>query len=91
MTTTLNPDAAWSRMTVDSLVDGGVWGVPRSGLLFTKRGENELALTARMPWEPGMPITAAQVREQQDSDYAAICLHMMVAGITVTDETKEDS
>lgn len=82
----MTPEATWSRNLFDALNDGGTWGVPRSGLIFTKRGE-EFVLTARMPWMEGMPITAAQVDEQQLSDFEAIRRHMADAGITVTDET----
>jgi hypothetical protein len=60
--------------------------VPRSGLIFTKRG-NTLALTARMPHIPAMPITADELREQQDSDFEGTKLHFGAAGVTVTDET----
>jgi hypothetical protein len=83
----LNPThVAWSANIFRTIRDGGVWGIPRSGLLFQKRG-NALALTARMPHDPAMPITSAQLREQQDSDYEGTVLHFGAAGITVTDET----
>lgn len=78
--------AEWCRTMFDSLVDGGMWGVPRSGLLFTRRGD-ALVLTDRLPWQEGMPITKAQVREQQDGDLAAISRYMGIAGITVKDES----
>jgi hypothetical protein len=50
----------WSRNLFAGLSDGGVWAVPRCGLLFTKRG-NELHLTARMPHDPKMPISASEL------------------------------
>lgn len=79
---TLTSDALWCRRTFDSLKVGGVWGVPRSGLIFTRTGEDTLALTDKMP-PVGPPY------EDADDDYAVIARHMADAGITVTDETKE--
>jgi hypothetical protein len=87
MTTPLNPDhVEWSRQQFRIIADGGTWAIPRSGLIFTKRG-GALVLTSRMPHDPAMPITAAQLREQQDSDYDGTVLHFGAAGIAVTDET----
>jgi hypothetical protein len=83
----LNPDhVEWSRQQFRIIANGGSWGLPRSGLIFTKRG-NTLVLTARMPHDPAMPITPEQLREQQDSDYQGTVLHFGAAGIVVTDET----
>ena len=85
----LNPDhVEWSRNQFRIIANGGSWGVPRSGLIFNKRG-NTLVLIARMPHDPAMPITAAQLREQQDTDYAGTVLHFGAAGIEVIDKTGE--
>ena len=84
----LTPDAAWCRNVFNALADGGRWGIPRSGLIFARRGET-LVLVARVPWEDGMPGTAASLREDQDGDYAATKRHMGEAGIPVSDETTE--
>ena len=79
----LNPaHVEWSRNQFRTITDGGAWGIPRSGLIFTKRG-NTLVLTARMPHDPAMPITAEQLREQQDSDIQGTVLHFGAAGIEV--------
>jgi hypothetical protein len=61
----------WCQGVFDMLVDGGVWGVPRSGLIFTKRGET-LVLTS-----PDVP-TAEQLE-----DYDCIREHFAAAGLTV--------
>jgi hypothetical protein len=85
----LNPDhVAWSLQHFLTLRDGGTWGIPRSGLIFTKRGV-ELQLTARMPHDPAMPVTAEQLIEQQQSDYDLTKRHFESAGITVIDLTPE--
>jgi hypothetical protein len=62
--------------------DGGRWGVPRSGLIWERRG-NTLVLVNRMPWMKDMPITAEQLREQQDGDIKVISEHMRAAGVKV--------
>jgi hypothetical protein len=85
----LNPDhVVWSRNIFGTLADDGSWGIPRSGLIFVKRG-NELQLTARMPHDPAMPITAEQLIEQQRSDFDGTKTHFEAAGITVVDLTPE--
>lgn len=91
MSKSLNPsDVAWSSNIFRTIPDGGTWGVPRSGLLFTKRG-NELHLTARMPHDPAMPITIEQLTEQQDTDLGGIKRHFEAAGIPVVDRTERES
>lgn len=70
---------------------GGVWAIPRSGLVFQRTGIDTLTLTARMPHEEGMPVTREQLREQQESEYQGTLEHMQAAGITVTDSTKEQN
>jgi hypothetical protein len=72
----------WSRQLFDTMRDGGVWGVPRSGLLYVKRG-NRLVLTARMPYDPAMPIAEKQFDEQQHADIELIKQHFGAAGIVV--------
>lgn len=76
------PHATWCRQLFASLKDGGTWGVPRSGLIFTKRG-NTFILTTIMPHHPLMPITPEQLREQQDDEYDQIKSHFEAAGIQV--------
>jgi hypothetical protein len=83
----------WGYDLFHSLADGGVWGVPRSGLVFQRRGE-ALALTERMPYLPeiaeaaaegrDVPASAAELREYQDHDFAVIRDYFAAAGIEVT-------
>lgn len=75
----------WCRSTFSLLKDGGCWAVPRSGLIFTRRGQ-ELVWTARMPHDPAMSITPEQLKEQQDSEYAINKLNFEAAGIPMKDE-----
>jgi hypothetical protein len=72
----------WSRNQFRMLKDGGTWAVPRSGLIWQRRGD-ELILLTRMPWMKDMPITAEQLREQQDGDIKVIGEHMRAAGVKV--------
>lgn len=72
----------WSRRHFAMMKDGGVWGVPRSGLVFQRQGD-ELVLMTRMPHEEGMPVTPEQLAEQQRSDIAIITAHFGAAGVTV--------
>ena len=57
--------------------------MPRSGLVFQKR-EGMLVLTEAMPLMPGMPLTEAELREQQADEFETIKRHFGAAGITVT-------
>ena len=76
--------------------DGGVWGIPRSGLILVKReASRTFAVTARMPLMPGMvtfegePLTAEQLREQQDAEIAGLRARFERVGIQVVDETED--
>jgi hypothetical protein len=75
-------DIEWSANQFRLLNEGGVWGVPRSGLLWQRRGD-ELVLINRMPWMEEMPITPEQLKEQQDADVKIIAEHMRAAGVQV--------
>jgi hypothetical protein len=89
-------DLSWCRQQLDIVRDGGIWGVPRSGLLFTRRGDG-FVLTARMPWIEEMeqaylegrdvPSSADALRAYQDADYELIRSRFAAAGIEVTDGT----
>jgi hypothetical protein len=75
--------------------DGGVWGVPRSGLMFQRRGDT-LVNTMRMPFMPEMadpskncPHTAAELEALQEQDFQQHVEHFAAAGITVTKETPQ--
>lgn len=83
---------AWCRQQIDLLRVGGVWGIPRSGLIFTKTGPDEFTLTARMPWQPEMEgtITREQLIEQQDDELAVNRRYFAAAGVTIIDATTPD-
>lgn len=88
--TPTSPESAdFGRSLWRMLGDGGTWGIPRSGLVYRKdQGNARLVLTARMPWEEGMPISEEQLREQQNADHQGIELMMSVVGVTVDDESR---
>ena len=77
---------AWSMNLFDSIADGGTWGVPRSGLVFNRKGRT-LVLVMRLPHDPDMPLTPEQLQEYQQSDYEIIRRRFEAAGIPVTDAT----
>jgi hypothetical protein len=79
----ITPDMAWCQRQFAILNENGVWGVPRSGLTFQKQGD-KLVLIDLMPHMPGMPLTAAQLREHQRQDYELIRGEFAAAGITIT-------
>jgi hypothetical protein len=82
-----NPDfIAWSRSMYNSLNEGGMWGVPRSGLIFTKR-DGGLVLVSQMPHIDGMDVTPEQLAEQQETEFDSIREHFAAAGIDVTKES----
>jgi len=92
--TMMNPsDIAWSLNQFNLLnPNGGVWMIPRSGLMFTRR-DKELHLTARMPWCEEMaaahaagsdvPKNSEQLLKYQQQDFHIIASHFKAAGISV--------
>ena len=93
-------DMQWCRVHFSMMVDGGVWAVPRSGLIFTRRGD-ELVLTVRMPFTAELaeavakgadvPETAEALREYQDADYALIASRFEAAGISVSSDVEGET
>lgn len=78
----------FATLTWNMLVDGGTWAVPRSGLIYRKDETNaRLVLYARMPWDPELPWTPAQLHEQQNSEHAGIREGFAAIGVEVTDES----
>lgn len=69
-------EIAFSRNLFATLKDGGVWAVPRSGLLFRRDG-NQLVLQAKLPGD--WPV-------DQDEDYECIKSNFADAGIRVRKE-----
>lgn len=72
----------WCRQMWASLNEGGVWGIPRSGLVFSKRN-GKLVLIECIPHMEEMPVTAAQLKRQQDSDFDATVEHFGRVGVEV--------
>lgn len=87
MTQPLDPDHVnWSRKLFRSLNEAGVWGVPRSGLVLTKRG-TRMILTSRAPWTPSLGGLSEDWPKYQREDFLLIRAHFEAAGIQVDDET----
>lgn len=80
----------WCKGMFFTLAPGGVWGVPRSGLVFERTGERALALVARMPYEDGMPIDPVELEAYQQGDFEQIQHYMGLGGILVSDRTIEE-
>jgi hypothetical protein len=74
--------AGWCRQMFASLAEGGVWGIPRSGVVFRKEGD-ALVLTESMPYDESMPLTFAQFTEQQNGEFETVREHFAAAGIEV--------
>lgn len=87
---TLDPQhVAWCRRLFESLNEGGVWGVPRSGLQFRRR-DDKLVLTQRMPHDKKMSMSEGELQEYQHQDYLDIKEHFEAAGIPVSSELAPD-
>jgi hypothetical protein len=82
--------AWWCKRHFNSMAEGGVWAVSRSGLVFQKQ-DDKLVLILRMPFAEiegaagyaDIPSTEAELLKYQDEDYTAIRDHFASAGITV--------
>lgn len=82
MTDIPREDIAWSKWHFEMMSNAGVWGVPRSGLVFQKR-EHKLVLIAQMPWSDELPMTNEELVEYQEVDYNCIKARFEAAGIEV--------
>lgn len=69
---------AWSRQMFATLADGGIWALPRSGLVFRKDGK-ALVLQAKLPGD--FPV-------DQEEDFECIKRHFADIGVPVRKETK---
>jgi len=72
----------WSRRQFAMMKDGGVWGIPRSGVVFQRQGD-ELVLILQMPHTEEMPVTPEQLDQQQQADFDVVKKHFEAAGIVV--------
>lgn len=74
--------ADWCARMFAALKDGGVWGIPRTGLVFERRGSS-LILIDVMSYEPGMLSTADELALAQAEEYNQIKGYLEEVGITV--------
>lgn len=73
----------------NSLTDGGVWGIPRCGLVYVKEAqEKRLVLIQRMPWEEGMPLFPEELRSHQDWDHERVVAMMNAIGVEVIEDAE---
>jgi hypothetical protein len=72
----------WCQRHFSMMAEEGIWAVPRSGLVFTKR-KGALVLTDVMPYDPAMPMNEDELREYQDEDFNVIKSHFEASGIPV--------
>jgi len=85
----MNPsDIAWSTQMFNQLAEGAMWGVPRSGMIFQRRG-NALVLIGKMPHEEGMPISSDELTVQQAAEYESIRQHFEAAGFDVRNDVEK--
>ncbi len=82
----------WCGRHFDMIREGGVWAIPRSGMVFSKRG-GRLELVAAMPWIPEMEgtITREELRAQQTLEFSAVRRHFGAAGIDVVRPEPDDA
>jgi hypothetical protein len=79
-------DVAWLARQWDMVRDGGVWAIPRSGIVLQKdEPGRRWIVSARMPHMEGMPVTAEELREQQDAELEGIAARYEVVGIAVVE------
>jgi hypothetical protein len=84
--TRLDPaHVAWCRQHFAMMADGGTWAIPRSGMIFNKRG-NTLVLAVVMPHMNGMPCTPEELIAQQRDEFENCREHFAAAGVTVINE-----
>jgi hypothetical protein len=74
----------WASNLWNMISDGGIWGVPRCGLMYRKEeAAMQLVLFARMPWEEDMPGTPEALLSYQDQDHAGIRDMFAAIGVEV--------
>lgn len=74
----MNRFILWSKNLWGSIKPNGVWGVPRSGLLFRRTNQGFVLCDVARPVVEGF-------REYQREDFACIAEHMAQAGLKVSD------
>ena len=73
-------NALWCRDLIDELKDGGVWGIPRSGVIFRKTGRD------RMTWVANMPARLKGGELHREKEYRTNHEQFGSAGITIDRE-----
>jgi hypothetical protein len=74
----MDKHTAWCLDLFKSMKDGGIWGIPRSGLVFQRRGDDKLVLIS------AMPVVDPRLVEQQESDFEQTRIEFGLAGIEVS-------
>ena len=84
----------WTRQHHKSLADNGVWGVPRSGLIFQKTADG-FKLMNVMPYTPEMsdgftqgkdvPASPSELRAYQFTDFELLKMKHEEAGLEISD------
>jgi hypothetical protein len=66
----------------NSLSEEGVWGIPRTGLIFVRRA-GRLLLIEQMPHEAGMPFSAEALRDAQAEEFIGVRDMFRAIGVDV--------
>jgi hypothetical protein len=84
----IDGSGGWATKMWAMLSDGGVWGVPRCGLIYRKHeADMKFVLFSRMPWEEGMPMTREELSEFQADDHEGITRMFASIGVEVVDDS----
>lgn len=71
---------AWMKRLFQSLNDGGMWGIPRSGLAFRRDGE-------AMVLASFTPTDSPHIMAAQQEEFRQVQQHLAASNIEVRDET----
>jgi hypothetical protein len=74
--------AGWCRRLIDGLKDGGVWGIPRTGVVFRKTGPD------RMMWVGNMPAVEKDGESNRVNEFRSTRDQFGKAGIEIDREEK---
>ena len=74
----------WATRMWDCIEDEGVWGIPRSGLVFRKNAAaKQLTLVMRMPWFEGLSVNPDELNEMQEDEIQNLVRVFASIGVTV--------
>ena len=74
--------AGWCRRLIDGLKDGGVWGIPRTGVVFRKTGHD------RLTWVGNMPAREEGGENHREDEFRSNREQFSAAGVLVDREEK---